>query len=93
MLFRSGLEGLVRALAKELAPHQIRCNCIAPGAIDTVRGASAGARPPGHGPAGVPLERYGTAEEIAATASFLAGPEGGYITGQTIHVNGGVYLT
>jgi len=88
---KSGLEGLMRALAIEFAPHGIRCNCVAPGAIDTVRGAAAGAQPASL-PA-VPLGRRGSVDEIAATVRLLAGPEGGYITGQTIHVNGGVFLT
>jgi 3-oxoacyl-[acyl-carrier protein] reductase len=89
---KAGLEGLMHALAIELAPHRITCNCVAPGSIDTVRGASAGPRPPG-ADGGIPLGRRGTAEEIAATVRHLAGPEGAYITGQTIHVNGGVFLT
>lgn len=90
---KAGLEGLMRALAVELAPHGIRCNCVAPGTIDTVRGASAGARPGIVAPTGVPLGRRGTVEEIAAVVRLLAGPEGGYVTGQTIHVNGGLFLT
>lgn len=90
---KAGLEGLMRALAVELAPHNIRCNCVSPGAIDTVRGASAGALPSGMTNAGMPLGRKGTVEEIADTVRFLVGPEGGYITGQTIHANGGVFLT
>lgn len=90
---KSGLEGLMRALAVELAPHDIRCNCVAPGAVDTARGASAGAMPKSLRESGVPLQRKATVEEIAAMVRFLAGPEGGYVTGQTIHVNGGAYLT
>ena len=90
---KSGLEGLMRALAIELAPHGIRCNCVAPGAIDTVRGASAGALPSNLADGGIPLGRKGRMDEIADTIRFLAGPEGGYITGQTIHANGGVFLT
>lgn len=90
---KSGLEGLMRALAVELAPHGIRCNCVAPGAVDTTRGASAGAMPKSLRENGVPLQRKATVEEIAAMVRFLAGPEGGYVTGQTIHVNGGAYLT
>jgi 3-oxoacyl-[acyl-carrier protein] reductase len=88
---KAGLEGLMRSLAVELAPHNIRCNCIAPGMIDTVRGASAGASPGMTG--GIPLGRKGTIEEIAAVVRLLAGPEGGYVTGQTVHVNGGAFLT
>jgi 3-oxoacyl-[acyl-carrier protein] reductase len=90
---KSGLEGFMRALAIELAPHNIRCNCVAPGSVDTVRGATAGARPATMTDDGIPLRRKATVEEIAHTIRLLAGPEGGYITGQTIHVNGGAFLT
>jgi len=89
---KSGLEGLMRSLAMELAPHNIRANCIAPGSVDTVRGPSAGA-PSRVGEEGVPLRRKAHVEEIANVVRMLAGPEGGYITGQTIHVNGGIFLT
>ncbi len=90
---KAGLEGLMRALAVELAGEGIRCNCVAPGSIDTARGASAGARPSGGAVDKVPLRRFGSVDDIAATVRMLAGPEGGYITGQTIHVNGGAFLT
>src|SRR4051794_8166985 len=89
---KSGLEGLMRALAVELAPHAITCNCVAPGLVDTVRGASAGAAPPSVGQ-GIPLGRPAAVEEIAAAVRFLAGPDGRFITGQTLHVNGGAFLT
>ncbi|GAA0588234.1 SDR family NAD(P)-dependent oxidoreductase [Craurococcus roseus] len=91
---KAGLEGLMRALAVELAPHGIRCNCVAPGSIDTARGASAGPMPARLGAdESVPLRRKGTPEEVAAVVRLLVGPEGGYITGQTVHVNGGAFLT
>lgn len=91
---KSGLEGLMRALAIELAPHQITCNCVAPGSVDTVRGASAGgALPSGLVEKGIPLGRKAAVEEISAAVRFLAGPDGRYITGQVLHVNGGVFLT
>ena len=90
---KSGLEGLMRALAIELAPQGIRCNSVAPGAIDTARGASADAMPSTLAERGVPLGRKGSVEEIAAVVRMLVGPEGGYVTGQTIHVNGGAFLT
>jgi 3-oxoacyl-[acyl-carrier protein] reductase len=89
---KAGLEGLVRAMAVELAPQGIRCNCVAPGAIDTLRGASAGAMPDTLREAGIPLGRKGSVEEIAAVVRMLAGPEGGFVTGQTIHANGGAFL-
>ncbi|MBW6396619.1 SDR family oxidoreductase [Roseomonas sp. HJA6] len=91
---KSGLEGLMRALAVELAPQGIRANCVAPGAVDTQRGASAGAMPQTLGrDDGIPLRRKASVREIADVVRMLAGPEGGYVTGQTIHVNGGAFLT
>jgi 3-oxoacyl-[acyl-carrier protein] reductase len=90
---KAGLEGLMRGLAIELAPHNITANCVAPGSIDTVRGPSAGgAQGRGSLSRGIPLGRQGRPEEIAAMVRFLAGPEGRYVTGQTIHVNGGLFL-
>jgi 3-oxoacyl-[acyl-carrier protein] reductase len=88
---KAGLEGLMRALAVELAPHRITCNALSPGAIDTARAASAGPRPVENRP--IPLKRFGTVEEIAAMVRLLVGPQGTFITGQTIHVNGGEFLT
>ncbi len=90
---KSGLEGLMRALAVELGPHGITANCVAPGAIDTVRGAAAGQMPSTMRAAGVPAGRKGTMEEIATMVRHLVGPNGRFITGQTIHVNGGAFLT
>ena len=90
---KAGLEGLVRALAIELAPHQITANCVAPGSVDTVRGAAAGARPSTLGDQSIPLQRKASVDDIAGMVRYLAGPEGAYVTGQTIHVNGGLYLT
>ena len=90
---KAALEGLMRSLAVEFGGQNIRANCIAPGSIDTVRGASAGVLPGTLTLAGTPLGRRGTVDEIAAMVRLLAGPEGAYITGQTLHVNGGVYLT
>lgn len=80
----------MRALAMELAPHGITCNSVAPGAVDTVRGASAGVLPSAE--LGIPLRRKAAMQEISAAVRFLAGPEGRYITGQTLHVNGGAFL-
>jgi 3-oxoacyl-[acyl-carrier protein] reductase len=89
---KAGLEGFIRGLAMELAPHNITANCIAPGSIDTVRGPSAGGA---HGRGmerEIPLGRQGEPREIAAMVRFLCGPDGRYITGQTIHVNGGLFF-
>jgi 3-oxoacyl-[acyl-carrier protein] reductase len=88
---KAGLEGLMRALAIELAPHRITCNTLAPGAVDTVRSAAAGTSP--QRLFEVPLGRKAAVGEIAAAVRFLVGPGGRYITGQTLHVNGGAFLT
>jgi 3-oxoacyl-[acyl-carrier protein] reductase len=89
---KAGLEGLIRGFAMEFAPHNITANCVAPGSIDTVRGPSAGG-PHGRGLSrDIPLGRQGRPEEIASMVRFLAGPEGRYVTGQTIHVNGGLFF-
>jgi 3-oxoacyl-[acyl-carrier protein] reductase len=84
---KNGLAGMTRALALEMAEYGIRVNCVSPGSIDTTRAAH---RPPRKGAEGrVPLGRHGKSEEIAATVRFLCGPGASFITGQTIHVNGG----
>ena len=90
---KAGLEGLMRALAVELAPHRITCNALSPGAIDTARAASAGPPPANRMNRPIPLKRFGTVDEIAAMVRLLVGPQGTFITGQTIHVNGGEFLT
>ncbi len=89
---KTGLVGLTRALAFDLAPFHITANCVVPGLIDTERGKS------GHGSAAlaaqrVPLAgRRGRPEEVASMVRMLAGPQSRYITGQTMHVNGGAFL-
>jgi len=85
---KMALIGLARGLASEFAPH-IRVNVVSPGSIDTIRANPEwyGNRPPDA--SGIPLARQGTADEIAATCLFLVTDAGGFITGQTIHVNGG----
>jgi 3-oxoacyl-[acyl-carrier protein] reductase len=89
---KAGLEGLMRALAMELAPQGITCNSVAPGAVDTVRGTSAGVLPQNLADRGIPLGRKAAMAEISAAVRYLAGPEGRYVTGQTLHVNGGAFL-
>jgi 3-oxoacyl-[acyl-carrier protein] reductase len=85
---KTGLVGLTRALAHDLAPHRITVNCVAPGMIDTHR---TGAEPAHHAGKTPPVGRRGTPEEIASLVRFLCGPGARYITGQTIHANGGLF--
>ncbi len=90
---KAAIVGLTRALAHELAEFRITVNCVAPGLIDTVRdGASASPSPAHHAQAKTLLGRRGRPDEIAGVVVWLVGPGGRYITGQTVHVNGGAYL-
>ena len=88
---KSGLTGMIRALARELGPQGIRANCVSPGMIDTSRPSYRAPRRDAKGL--VPLNRCGESEEIAATVRFLCGPGASYITGQTVHVNGGTTMS
>lgn len=89
---KSGLDGMTKALAHELADANITVNLVSPGLIDTVRGRHNVTNPDHHRRHGTLLNRRGRPEEVAAMVRHLAGPDGRFITGQTIHVNGGVYL-
>ena len=89
---KAGLDGLTKALAQDLADAQITVNLVSPGLIATQRGGSSPLEPAHHKTHTTLLGRRGQPEEVAAMVRHLAGPNGRYITGQTIHVNGGVYL-
>jgi 3-oxoacyl-[acyl-carrier protein] reductase len=86
---KAGLGGLTRALAHDLAPRGVTVNCVAPGLIDTAR---AGPEPGHHKSLATPVGRRGRPDEIATVVRFLCGPGARYITGQTIHANGGLYM-
>lgn len=89
---KAGLVGLTKALAMEFAAQGITVNCVAPGKIGGPRSATSGhgGKIPGGGMP--PVGREGTFEEVAAMVRTLCLPTGRYITGQTIHVDGGLYL-
>jgi 3-oxoacyl-[acyl-carrier protein] reductase len=90
---KAGVIGFTKSVAKELGSRNVRCNAIAPGFIETdmtsylKEGEQADKYK-----AGIPLGKFGTAEDIANTALFLASHMGGYITGQVISVDGGLYM-
>ena len=86
---KAGIVGLTRALAHDLSPDGITVNCIVPGLIDTVR---TGGEPSHRSARTTLVGRSGTSHDVASAACFLAGPGARYITGQTIHVNGGLFL-
>jgi 3-oxoacyl-[acyl-carrier protein] reductase len=90
---KAGLAGMTRALALDFAPHHITVNCVVPGTIETVRGLPGAPERPDHRRSLPPVGRRGEPEEIAAMVRMLCGPDARYITGQSIHVNGGGMLT
>lgn len=87
---KMGLLSLTRSIAIEYGEKNITANCVAPGHMDTTRGAGVPER--SQGMTERPIERLGTVQEIAAMVSYLCRPEASYITGQCIHVNGGMYM-
>ena len=89
---KMGLIGLARSLAAEFAAHNIRVNVVSPGSIDTRRDNPEWYHGRVPNAAGIPLGRQGHVDEIAATCLFLVRDDGGFITGQTIHVNGGAHF-
>lgn len=90
---KAGMVGLTRALAKELAGDNITVNTVVPGSIETIRGFAAGGNSGRAALPDSPLGRRGKPEEIAAMVRFLCSDQARYITGQSIHVNGGAHMT
>jgi 3-oxoacyl-[acyl-carrier protein] reductase len=86
---KAGLDGLTKALAVELAPKGITVNLVAPGLIETKRD---GEEPAHRKSRTILAPRRGRPEDISAMVRHLVGPKGRYITGQTVHISGGVYL-
>jgi 3-oxoacyl-[acyl-carrier protein] reductase len=89
---KAGIAGLTRALALDLAPQHITVNCVVPGTIETVRGLPGAPERPENRRALPPIGRRGEPEEIAAMVRTLCGPDMRYVTGQSIHVNGGNFM-
>jgi 3-oxoacyl-[acyl-carrier protein] reductase len=89
---KAGVEGMSRALAREIGSRNITVNCIAPGFIDTDMTKALGDEQHAALLTQIPLGRLGKPEDIAAATVFLASPQAAYITGTTLHVNGGMYM-
>ena len=90
---KAGIEGFTRALAHEVGSRAITVNAVAPGFIETEMTAQLTSEQRARMLERVALERLGTVDDVAACVSFLASDEAAYITGETLHVNGGLYMT
>ncbi len=88
---KAGIEGFTRALAQEVGSRGITANCVAPGFIDTDMTAALGDEQVDNLAATIPLGRIGSPRDVASAVSFLVSEDAGYITGETLHVNGGLY--
>ncbi len=89
---KAGVAGMARALARELGSRNITVNCVAPGFVDTDMTRALNEAQTAAILTQIPLGRLGEAADIANAVSFLASPQAGYITGTTLHVNGGMYM-
>lgn len=90
---KAGVAGMTRALAREIGSRGITVNCVAPGFIDTDMTKTLPEEQQTALKAQIPLGRLGSPDDIAHAVAFLASPQAGYITGTTLHVNGGMYMS
>ena len=90
---KAGMEGFTRSLARELGSRKVTVNAVAPGFIDTDMTRKLSEQQRELLTAQVPLGRLGEAEEVAEAVLFLVSPAAAYITGETLHVNGGMYMS
>ena len=89
---KAGIEGFSRSLAKEISGRGITVNCVAPGFIETSMTEELPDSVKATMLATIPMQRLGQPEEVAAVVGFLASQQASYITGETIHVNGGMFM-
>jgi 3-oxoacyl-[acyl-carrier protein] reductase len=89
---KAGVAGMTRALAREIGSRGITVNCVAPGFIDTDMTKDLPEEQQAALKTQIPLGRLGSPDDIAHAVAFLASPQAGYITGTTLHVNGGMYM-
>ncbi|AJY43745.1 3-oxoacyl-ACP reductase FabG [Burkholderia humptydooensis] len=90
---KAGVAGMTRALAREIGSRGITVNCVAPGFIDTDMTKGLPQEQQAALKTQIPLGRLGSPEDIAHAVAFLASPQAGYITGTTLHVNGGMFMS
>jgi 3-oxoacyl-[acyl-carrier protein] reductase len=89
---KAGMMGFTKSLAREVGSRGITVNCVAPGFIDTDMTRELSDEQRERLTASIPLGRLGSPADIAAAVVFLASPQAGYVTGETIHVNGGMHM-
>lgn len=89
---KAGLEGMSRSLAAEVSGRGVTVNCVAPGFISSAMTDALNAQQKETMLSRIPAGRFGEGADVAAAVLWLASDEGGYVTGQTIHVNGGMYM-
>jgi 3-oxoacyl-[acyl-carrier protein] reductase len=90
---KAGMVGMTKSLAREVAPRGITANCIAPGFIETAMTGELNEKQVETIAAAIPSGTFGKPADIAAAAVYLASDEAGYVTGETLHVNGGMAMT
>ncbi|HXZ54605.1 MAG TPA: 3-oxoacyl-ACP reductase FabG [Burkholderiales bacterium] len=90
---KAGIAGMTRSLAREIGSRGVTVNCVAPGFIDTDMTRALSDEQRTALLQQIPLGRLGNPEDVAAAVAFLASPRAGYITGTTVHVNGGMYMS
>jgi 3-oxoacyl-[acyl-carrier protein] reductase len=89
---KAGMIGMTKSIAAEVATRGITVNCVAPGFITTAMTDRLTDDQRARGTAAIPMERFGTPEEVAGAVVYLASAEAAYVTGQTVHVNGGMVM-
>jgi len=89
---KAGMIGMTKSLAREVAPRGITANCIAPGFIETAMTDVLNEKQTTEIKGAIPANVFGSPEDIASTAIYLASEEARYVTGQTLHVNGGMVM-
>jgi 3-oxoacyl-[acyl-carrier protein] reductase len=89
---KAGLIGMTKSIAGEVATRGITVNCVAPGFITTAMTDKLTDEQRSRGAAAIPMERFGTPDEVAGAVVYLASAEAAYVTGQTLHVNGGMVM-